>query len=112
MCPVVQDAFHRVLEHSCSAQDCLVGIGHALGVALGLRARVIFHRGAECLAALDSAPLGGGVGLTQHDATLVLGAAHACSSSSPVIPRGMRLEYIRGSTVAERWRVWCAGVVM
>ena len=50
-----------------------MGIGHALGVALGLRARVIFHRGAECVAALDSAPLGGGVGLTQHDAALVLG---------------------------------------
>jgi len=51
-----------------------VGIGDALGVALGLRARVIFHRGAECVAALDSAPLGGGVGLTQHDAAVVLGA--------------------------------------
>lgn len=45
-----------------------------MGRGIGAQGARDFHRGAECLAALDSAPLGGGVGLTQHDAALVLGA--------------------------------------
>lgn len=45
-----------------------------MGRGVGAQGARDFYRGAECLAALDSAPLGGGVGLTQHDAALVLGA--------------------------------------